>query len=105
MDEHFGKFAGLSHSNRTGKQAAEKWHNKLIEFNENMVEKIKKKKTERENKGLAKDINNMRAVINTLAPSLGEDWIKTIGDLKRQMVLTEEENIKLFNEKDLEVVF
>ena len=63
----------------------------------------------------------MRAVINTLAPSLGEEGTKTIGDLKRQMVLMEEENIKLFNEeqkyvkeesqkafqnsKDLEVVF
>ena len=42
----------------------------MIEFNENMVKKMKKKKTERENKGLAKDINNMRAIINTLAPSL-----------------------------------
>ena len=42
----------------------------------------------------------MRAVINTSAPSLGEEGTKTIGDLKRQMVLMEEENIKLFNEED-----
>ena len=63
----------------------------------------------------------MRAVINTLAPSLREEGTKTIGDLKRQMVLMEEENIKLFkeekkyfnedswkafqNSKDLEVFF
>ena len=62
----------------------------------------------------------MRAFINTSAPSLGKEETKTIGDIKRQMVLTEEKNIKLFNEKiyfkedspkafqnrkDLEVVF
>ena len=41
----------------------------------------------------------MRAVINTSAPSLGEEETKTIGDLKRQMVLMEEENITLFNEE------
>ena len=41
----------------------------------------------------------MRAVINTLAPSLGEDGTKTIEDVKTQMVLMEEENIKLCNEK------
>ena len=41
----------------------------------------------------------MRAVINTSASSLGEEGTKTIGYLKRQMVLMEEENIKLFNEK------
>ena len=40
----------------------------------------------------------MRAVINTSAPSLGEEGTQNIGDLKRQMVLMEEENIKLFNE-------
>ena len=38
----FGKLAGSSHPNRTGKQAAEKWHKQLIEFLENMVEKLKK---------------------------------------------------------------
>ena len=64
-----------------------------------MVEKLKK--TEGENKGLRKDINNMRAVINTSAPSLGEEGTKTIEDLKRQIVLMEEENIKLFNEKNI----
>ena len=57
------------------------------------------KKTERENYGLTKNINDMRAVINTSAPSLGEKGNKTIGDLNRQRVLIEEENIKLFNEK------
>ena len=48
---------------------------------------------------MTKYINNMRAVITTSAPSLGKEGTKTIGDLKRQMVLTEEENIKLFNDK------
>ena len=37
----FGKFEGSSHPNRTGKQAAEKWHKQLIEFKENMVGKLK----------------------------------------------------------------
>ena len=36
-----------------------------------MVEKLQK--AEGENWGLPKDITNMRAVINTQAPSLGED--------------------------------
>ena len=63
-----------------------------------MVEKLKQ--AERENKGLTKYINDMRAVINTSAPSLGEEGTKTIEDLKRQMVLMEEENIKLFNKKN-----
>ena len=40
-------------------------------------------------------INNMRAVINTSAPSLGEEGTKTIEDLNTQMVLMEEDNIKL----------
>ena len=39
----------------------------------------------------------MRAVINTSAPSLGEEGTKTIRDLKRQMVLMEGKNIKLFD--------
>ena len=43
----------------------------------------------------------MRAVINTPAPILGEEGTKTIADLKRQMVLMEAENIKLFNEKNI----
>ena len=43
----------------------------------------------------------MRVVINTLAPSLGEEGTKNIGYLKRQMVFMEEENIKLFNEKKI----
>ena len=64
-----------------------------------MVEKLKQAKGE--NKRLTKYINDMRAVINTLTPSLGEEGTKTIGDLKRQMVLMEEENIKLFNEKQM----
>ena len=41
----------------------------------------------------------MRAVINTSAASLGEERTKTIEDLKIQMVLIEEEKIKLFIEK------
>ena len=83
-----------------------------------MVQKLKK--AEGENKGLTKDIYNMRAVIKTLTSSLGEKWSKTIEDLQRQMVHMEKENIKLINEnkkikedfqkafqnrKDLTVVF
>ena len=41
----------------------------------------------------------MRAFITTLASSLGEERNKTIQDLKRQIFLMKEENIKLFNEK------
>ena len=63
-----------------------------------MVKKLKKAVVE--NKGLTKYINGMRAVINTSAPSLGEEGTKTIRDLKRQMILIEEENIKLFNEEE-----
>ena len=61
-----------------------------------MVEKLQKSY---KNKRLTKDINDMRTVITTSAPSVGEERTKTIGYLKRQMVLTEEENIKLFNEE------
>ena len=43
----------------------------------------------------------MRAVNNTSAPSLGEEGTKTIGYLKRQMVLMEQDNIKLFNKKNI----
>ena len=39
-----------------------------------MIEKFKK--AEGENKGLTKYINDMRAVINTSAPSLGEEGTK-----------------------------
>ena len=60
-----------------------------------MVEKLQK--SERKYKCLTKDRNNMRAVINTSVPSLGVEGTKTIKDLKRQMVLMEEENIKLFD--------
>ena len=38
----------------------------------------------------------MRAVINTSASGFGEEGTKTIRDLKRQMVLMEEENKKPF---------
>ena len=62
-----------------------------------MVESLQK--AEKENKGVTKDITDMRAVINTLAPSLWEEGSKTIEDLKRQMVLMEEEDIKLFNKE------
>ena len=57
------KFAGSSHPNRTGKQAAKKVNKKWIKFKKNMVEKLQK--AEGENKGLTKNINNMRAVITT----------------------------------------
>ena len=56
----------------------------------------KVKQAEGENKGVDKIYwAYMRAVINTSAPSLGEEGIKTIGDLNRQVVFMEEENIKL----------
>ena len=45
----FSKFAGFSHLNRKGKQAAEKWHEQMIELKQNMVVKLQKAK--RENKG------------------------------------------------------
>ena len=57
--------------------------NKCIAFKANMDEKSQK--VEGENNGLTKDINNMRAVIETLAPSLEEEGTKTIKDLKRQI--------------------
>ena len=38
----FGKFLGSSYPNGTGIQAAEKWHKQLIDFKENMVQKLKK---------------------------------------------------------------
>ena len=47
----------------------------------------------------------MSAVITTLFPSLGADGTKTIKDLKRQMVLIGEENIKLFNEEEKNIYF
>ena len=48
---------------------------------------------------MTKDINNMRAVINTSAPRLGEEGTQTIQDLKKKIVLMEDDNIKLFNNK------
>ena len=57
-----------------------------------MVKKLTKIKGEIK---LTKYINDMSAVINTSTPSLGEKGTKNIGDLKKQMVLMEEENIKL----------
>ena len=60
----------------------------------NMVEMLQKE--EGENNGLTKDINNMRWIINMSPPIQGT---KTIDNLKRQMVLIEDENIKLFNKK------
>ena len=46
---------------------------------------------------MTKNRNNVKAVNNTSAPSLGEEETKTIEDLKRRMVLMEEGNLKLFN--------
>ena len=43
---------------------------------------------------MTKDINDMKAVNNTSAPSLEEEGTKTIDDLK-------EENIKLCDEKNI----
>ena len=43
--------------------------------------------------------NNIMAIINNSAPSLGEEGTRTIEDLNRQMVLMEEENKKLFNKE------
>ena len=63
-----------------------------------MVKKLQK--VEGENNGLTKDINNMRAVIKTLAPSLEEEGTKTMKDLKGQMVFMDEENINLLNEEE-----
>ena len=90
-------FENLQDLHRSGKQAAEKWHQQFIAFKENLVEKLQK--AEGKNKRFSKDINEMRTVNNTSAPSLGEEGTKTIWYLKKQMVLMEEENIKLFNEK------
>ena len=64
-----------------------------------MVEELQK--AEGKNFMLTKDINNMRAVINTSALSLRKEGTNTIGYVKRQMVLMEEENIKVFNEKKI----
>ena len=69
----------------------------MIELEKNMVESNKKQKEN--NRWLIKDFNNMRAIINTVAPSLGEEGTKTTEDLKRQIVLMKKKNIKLFNEK------
>ena len=69
----------------------------MIIFKENMVEKLQQ--AEGEYKGLTKDINDMRAVMNTSGPILREERTNNIEDLKRQMVLMEEENIKLLNDK------
>ena len=93
----FGKFAGSSHPNRTGnKQLKSDTGNSL---NLKLIW-LKSWQAEGEKKGLRKDMNNMRAVINTSALCLGEEGTKTIGDIKRHMVLMEEENIKLFYEKE-----
>ena len=49
---------------------------------------------------MTKYIINIKAVISTSDPSLGEEGNKTIQDLRRQMVLMKEENTKLFNEEE-----
>ena len=63
-----------------------------------MVETLQK--SDEKYKGLIKDRNNIKTVINTSAPSLGEEGTKTIEDLKRQLVLMEEENIEICNEEE-----
>ena len=69
--------------NQTGQENKQLTSNfkKMIEFIENLVEKLQK--SEVENEALKKDRNNMRAVIATLALSLGEEESRTIEDLKR----------------------
>ena len=62
----------------------------MIEVKENLVQKLQK--AEGEDKGLTKDINNMRAAPKTLTYRLGEEGSTTIEDLKRQMVLMTKEN-------------
>ena len=68
-----------------------------------MVAKLEK--AEGDNKGLTKDINEMRAVINTSTnrESDNTDKAKTLEiiDLKNRMHLLEEENLQIFNEKAL----
>ena len=49
---------------------------------------------------MTKDRINIRTDINTLTPSLGVEGTKAIKDLKRQMVLMKEKNIKVFNEEE-----
>ena len=76
------------------KVAAQKGHNTNgLNLRKSMNEKLQK--PEEENKVVTKDFNYMRAVINTLSPSLWEEGTKTIEDLKRQMVIMKEENIKV----------
>ena len=82
--------------NRTGKPAAEKWHKQLIQLQKSGDKVIK---GWRRNKMWTTYINDMRAVINILAPTLGEEGTKTFEDLKRQIYLMEEKNTKQLNEK------
>ena len=56
---------------------------------------LKSYKKQKKKKGDNKDINDMRAILNTSAPSLGEEGTKIIEDLKRQMVLMKKKNIKI----------
>ena len=55
-------------------------------------------------KNKTKERNNIMAIINNLAPSLGEEGTRTTEDLMRQMVGMEEENKKLFN-KEKKIIF
>ena len=67
--------------------------NKQLESDKNQMDWIiyffvveKLQKAEEGKKGVTKDINNTRAVINNLICSLWEKGTKTIEDQKRQMV-------------------
>ena len=50
-------------------------------------------------KNQTKERINIMAIIYNLAPSLGEEGTRTVEDLKRQIVLMEDENKKLFNKE------
>ena len=94
----FFNFQDILTQTRQKNKQLKSYIKKGIEFlKKNMNEKLQK--VEGDNKWLTKYINNMRAVNNISALSLREKGSKTIEDIKRQTVLMEEENIKMFNEE------
>ena len=56
-------------------------------------------------KNQTKDRNIITAIINTSAPSLGEEGTRNIEDLKRQMVLMEEENKNAIQKRKRKNIF
>ena len=92
----FEEFANLQdlltqtgHENEQLKSDIKLW----IELKNNMVGKLTK--AEGDNKNMAKEINDMRLVINTTDK---EELMKIIEEQKRKMCNMEEENINIFNE-------